>query len=172
MASQTRRPCSSARHNPRGGALTPAASHRPAAASRRPAAAPGAEAAAARSLLPCLLHHCGAGGPPVAQPMRLWCCSLLAVGRLCCAHPSAPPLLHTRECRTVPVTNRCIMKQPNRRELWAINGWNIADDDLPNIPEPDPMSSAQSRRAWRHTAHAGPDGSSQHLHATEHASRC
>jgi hypothetical protein len=87
-----------------------------------------------------------------AAPQSLRIVSLLAVGRLCCAHPSAPPLLHTKECRTVPVTNRRIMKQPNRRELWAMNGWNIADDDLPNIPEPDPMSSAQSRRAWRQHA--------------------
>lgn len=38
----------------------------------------------------------------------------------------------------------------NRRESWIAGGWNVgADDDVPHWPEPDPMSSAQSRRWWR-----------------------
>jgi hypothetical protein len=38
-----------------------------------------------------------------------------------------------------------------RRESWICGGWNLADDDCPRIPEPDPMASAQARRFWRLT---------------------
>ena len=36
-----------------------------------------------------------------------------------------------------------------RREQLINGGWNLADDDRPRPPEPDPLSSAQARRAWR-----------------------
>jgi hypothetical protein len=36
-----------------------------------------------------------------------------------------------------------------RHELWASDGWHVVDDDVPHPPEADPLSSAQSRRAWR-----------------------
>jgi len=36
----------------------------------------------------------------------------------------------------------------HKRETYINGGWNLAaDDDAPRPPEPDPMSSAQSRRA-------------------------
>jgi hypothetical protein len=37
----------------------------------------------------------------------------------------------------------------HRREQWVHGGWNLADDDVPHRPEPDPMSSAQARRYWQ-----------------------
>ena len=40
-------------------------------------------------------------------------------------------------------------EQHNRRETWVWGGWNLTDDDTPHPPEPDPLASAQSRRAWR-----------------------
>jgi len=40
----------------------------------------------------------------------------------------------------------------NRRECFTAGGWNILDNDTPGTPEPDPISSAQSRRAWRDSA--------------------
>ena len=43
----------------------------------------------------------------------------------------------------------------NRRETWTAGGWNLADDDVTRRPEPDPLASAQSRRAWRESAPAG-----------------
>jgi len=37
-----------------------------------------------------------------------------------------------------------------KREHFAYHGWNNPpDDDLPNVPEPTDLASAQSRRAWR-----------------------
>jgi hypothetical protein len=41
-------------------------------------------------------------------------------------------------------------QQHHRRELFAMNGWNLGavDDDCPRPPEPCPLSSGQSRRAW------------------------
>jgi len=42
----------------------------------------------------------------------------------------------------------------NRRESWTAGGWNLADDDVPKWPEPDPLSSAQSRRFWLQSAPA------------------
>ena len=46
------------------------------------------------------------------------------------------------------------------REQWTWGGWNLAtDDDAPRPPEPSPMASAQSRRAWRQLAPADrPEG--------------
>jgi len=41
-----------------------------------------------------------------------------------------------------------------RRECCLNSGWHLADDDLPNPPECDPLSSAQSRRAWREAQQA------------------
>lgn len=35
------------------------------------------------------------------------------------------------------------------RECCLNGGWHLADDDIPNPPECDPLSSAQSRRARR-----------------------
>jgi hypothetical protein len=35
-----------------------------------------------------------------------------------------------------------------QRDAYNWAGW-LVDDDEPRVPEPDPMSSAQSRRAWR-----------------------
>jgi len=36
----------------------------------------------------------------------------------------------------------------HKRETYINGGWNLAaDDDAPRPPEPDPMSSAQARRA-------------------------
>jgi hypothetical protein len=43
----------------------------------------------------------------------------------------------------------------NRRETYIRNGWSFADDDVPKWPEPDPLSSAQSRRYWRACEPAG-----------------
>ena len=37
----------------------------------------------------------------------------------------------------------------NRREQWVYGGWNVGDDDAPRRPEPDALSSAQSRRYWK-----------------------
>jgi len=35
-----------------------------------------------------------------------------------------------------------------RRETYINGGWNLAaDDDAPRPPEPDPLTSAQARRA-------------------------
>jgi hypothetical protein len=42
----------------------------------------------------------------------------------------------------------------NRRESWTAGGWNLSDDDVPKWPEPDPLSSAQSRRFWLQLAPA------------------
>jgi hypothetical protein len=42
----------------------------------------------------------------------------------------------------------------DRRESWICGGWNLADDDCPRIPEPDPMSSAQARRFWKQSTPA------------------
>ena len=36
-----------------------------------------------------------------------------------------------------------------RRESWIRGGWNLTDDDVPNVPELDPLASAQARRAQR-----------------------
>jgi hypothetical protein len=36
-----------------------------------------------------------------------------------------------------------------RRDSYILGGWNLANDDIPRRPEPDPMCSAQARRAWR-----------------------
>lgn len=37
-----------------------------------------------------------------------------------------------------------------RREHLAYHGWqDRPDDDLPNRPEPDDLSSPQARRAWQ-----------------------
>ena len=38
-----------------------------------------------------------------------------------------------------------------QRDQYTYPIWRCDDDDLPLVPgaEPDPMSSAQSRRAWR-----------------------
>lgn len=43
-----------------------------------------------------------------------------------------------------------------RRECYILGGWNLADDDIPRRPEPDPMCSAQARRAWRECSPAVP----------------
>jgi hypothetical protein len=42
----------------------------------------------------------------------------------------------------------------SRRESWTAGGWNLADDDVPQRPEPDALSSAQSRRFWLQSAPA------------------
>lgn len=42
----------------------------------------------------------------------------------------------------------------NRRETYIRNGWSLADDDVPKWPEPDALSSAQSRRFWLQSAPA------------------
>ncbi len=36
-----------------------------------------------------------------------------------------------------------------RRETMLAGGWNLTDDDLPNVPEVNPLDSAQARRAAR-----------------------
>lgn len=38
--------------------------------------------------------------------------------------------------------------EQHRRESWIRGNWNLTDDDVPRPPEPSPLSSAQSRRAW------------------------
>jgi hypothetical protein len=38
--------------------------------------------------------------------------------------------------------------EQQRRESWIYGNWNPTDDDTPRPPEPSPLSSAQSRRAW------------------------
>jgi hypothetical protein len=45
-------------------------------------------------------------------------------------------------------------EQDNRREQFTRCGWNVAppDDDVPTVPEPSPLSSAQHRRWWREHA--------------------
>jgi len=55
-----------------------------------------------------------------------------------------PAKLHGIATRTVtPVTDN-----DTRRECWTAGGWNLAaDDDAPRPPEPDPLTSAQARRA-------------------------
>ena len=36
----------------------------------------------------------------------------------------------------------------HKREAYINGGWNLAaDDDVPRPPEPDPLASAQARRA-------------------------
>jgi hypothetical protein len=40
---------------------------------------------------------------------------------------------------------------------WA--GWqDPTDDDVPRVPEPDPLTSAQARRAWRFIDSSGSVG--------------
>lgn len=36
-----------------------------------------------------------------------------------------------------------------RRETMLAAGWSAVDDDLPRVPELDPLASAQARRAHR-----------------------
>jgi hypothetical protein len=33
-------------------------------------------------------------------------------------------------------------------------GWHVVDDDLPNVPNCDPLASAQARRYWRQSSPA------------------
>jgi hypothetical protein len=40
----------------------------------------------------------------------------------------------------------------HRRERYSLSGWNLTDDDLPNVPEISPLDSAQAKRWARETA--------------------
>jgi len=40
-------------------------------------------------------------------------------------------------------------EEQHRRDCWILSGWNLTDDDEPRPPELSPLTSAQSRRAWR-----------------------
>ncbi|MEN9767011.1 MAG: hypothetical protein RLZZ32_971 [Cyanobacteriota bacterium] len=40
-----------------------------------------------------------------------------------------------------------------RRESWIRGGWNLTDDDVPNVPELTPIDSPQARRAQRLQEH-------------------
>jgi hypothetical protein len=37
-------------------------------------------------------------------------------------------------------------------------GWHVVDDDLPNVPNCDPLASAQARRYWRLAPADRPEG--------------
>jgi hypothetical protein len=41
-------------------------------------------------------------------------------------------------------------------------GWHVVDDDLPNVPNCDPLASAQARRAWLQLAPAAGHQSEAH----------
>ena len=54
--------------------------------------------------------------------------------------------------RNTSMANTITPAEIERLMAYNLAGWSVPDDDLPNVPtgpEPDPMSSAQSRRAWR-----------------------
>jgi hypothetical protein len=57
-----------------------------------------------------------------------------------------PKTLHRVTTTQSQVMNTADTIAEREQYSW---GFFLVDDDEPRVPEPDPMSSAQSRRAWR-----------------------
>ena len=57
--------------------------------------------------------------------------------------------------RNRSMANTITPAEIERLMAYNLAGWSVPDDDLPNAPtgpEPNPLDSAQSRRAWRESA--------------------
>jgi hypothetical protein len=112
------------------------------------------------------LFECSGGGLvgdsatalQIGQPRREFCGSVHSCGgRRWLAAIAADPCIiaSQRTCGTFVAAGNDEMQwteSDHRREQWVYGGWNVGDDDAPKPPEPDPLSSAQSRRFWLQSA--------------------